>query len=222
VDPAPALSERLDVPVQRAASEAAAARIGGLSTPAAAASGVVVDLGGGTIDVVSARSPVVAAGGGELLTASVAELAGVTGAAAEWVKRGPSHRVEAPQLLLGEDGARGFLDRPAAAETVGSLVVQGPAGLLPFSRLMAPGEWRALRLRLKVDLIGGNIARALRTLEESPRTVVVVGGPAGDDEVLAAVVGALPAGTTVGRGNVAGSLGHRYAVAYGLLALGAA
>ena len=222
VDPAPALSERLDVPVQRAASEAAAARIGGLSTPAAAASGVVVDLGSGTIDVVSARSPVVAAGGGELLTASVAELAGVTGAAAEWVKRGPSHRVEAPQLLLGEDGARGFLDRPAAAETVGSLVVQGPAGLLPFSRLMAPGEWRALRLRLKVDLIGGNIARALRTLEESPRTVVVVGGPAGDDEVLAAVVGALPAGTRVGRGNVAGSLGHRYAVAYGLLALGAA
>jgi len=222
VDPAPALSERLDVPVQRAASEAAAARIGGLSTPAAAASGVVVDLGSGTIDVVSARSPVVAAGGGELLTASVAELAGVTGAAAEWVKRGPSHRVEAPQLLLGEDGARGFLDRPAAAETVGSLVVQGPAGLLPFSRLMAPGEWRALRLRLKVDLIGGNIARALRTLEDSPRTVVVVGGPAGDDEVLAAVVGALPAGTRVGRGNVAGSLGHRYAVAYGLLALGAA
>jgi sugar (pentulose or hexulose) kinase len=48
-------------------------------------------------------------------------------------------------------------------------------------------------------------------------TVVVVGGPAGDDEVLAAVARALPEGVAVGRGNVAGSLGHRYAVAYGLL-----
>jgi hypothetical protein len=37
--------------------------------------------------------------------------------------------------------------------------------------------------------------------------------------VLAAVGGALPAGTAVGRGNVAGSLEHRFAVAYGLLVL---
>jgi sugar (pentulose or hexulose) kinase len=47
--------------------------------------------------------------------------------------------------------------------------------------------------------------------------VVVVGGPAGDDEVLRAVARALPEQVSVGRGNVAGSLGHRYAVAYGLL-----
>jgi len=46
----------------------------------------------------------------------------------------------------------------------------------------------------------------------------VVGGPAGDDEVLSAVSRALPAGTAVGRGDVGGTLGHRYAVAYGLLA----
>jgi hypothetical protein len=46
-----------------------------------------------------------------------------------------------------------------------------------------------------------------------------VGGLAGDDEILAAVAGALPPGTAVGRGDVAGSLGHRYAVAYGLALL---
>ena len=83
--------------------------------------------------------------------------------------------------------------------------------------MLAPGEWRALRLRLKVELVGGNVARALRSLEVLPSTVVVVGGPAGDDEVLSAVSRALPDGTSVGRGNIGGALGHRYAVAYGLL-----
>ncbi len=87
---------------------------------------------------------------------------------------------------------------------------------------MAPGEWRALRVRLKVELVGGNVARGLRTLGEQPRSVVVVGGLAGDDEILAAVSGALPPGTAVGRGDVAGTLGHRYAVAYGLALLEAA
>ena len=85
---------------------------------------------------------------------------------------------------------------------IGALVVRGPAGLLAFHRTLAPGEWRALRLRLKVALIGANVARSLRTLDADPRSIVVVGGPAGDDEVLGAVTGALPAGTAVGRGNV--------------------
>jgi hypothetical protein len=207
----------LGVPVRVAASEAAAARAGGLSTPGAAADSVVIDLGGGTIDAVSATAATVAAGGGELLTVSVAALTGSTAAAAEHVKRGPAHRVEAPQVLLAEDGTRRFLDRPAPPEAVGSLVVRGPAGLLAFHRTLAPGEWRALRLRLKVALIGANVARALRTLDADPRSIAVVGGPAGDDEVLAAVTGALPAGAAVGRGNVGAALGHRYAVAYGLL-----
>ena len=100
---------------------------------------------------------------------------------------------------------------------MGSLVVRAPAGLLAFHRSLAPGEWRALRLQLKVALIGATVARAMRTLDVDPRSVVVVGGLAGDDEVLGAVIGALPTGTAVGRGNVAGSLGQRYAVAYGLL-----
>lgn len=218
-DPSGALSERLGVPVHVAICEAVAARTGALSTPGAGDDTVVIDLGAGTIDAVSGRGAVVAAGGGELLTVSVAALTGTTGAAAEWVKRGPAHRVEAPQILLAEDGSREFLDRPAPPETIGALVVHGPAGLLAFHRVLAPGEWRALRLRLKVELVGGNVARALRTLDASPSTVVVVGGPAGDDEVLSVVSRALPPGTAVGRGDVAGSLGHRYAVAYGLLAL---
>jgi len=216
-DPSAELARRLGVPVHAVASEAMAGRAGAMSTPGAGGDTVVIDLGAGTMDTVSGERAVVAAGGGALLTVSVAALTGATGAAAEWVKRGPAHRVEAPQVLLAEDGSREFLDRPAPAETVGSLVVRGPAGLLPFHRVLAPGEWRALRLRLKVELVGGNVARALRTLDAAPRTVVVVGGPAGDDEVLSAVSRALPAGTAVGRGDVGGTLGHRYAVAYGLL-----
>lgn len=216
-DPATSLSGLLGTPVETAPSEAVAARAGALTTPGAPADAVVVDLGGGTIDVVSPEGAIVAAGAGDLLTACVASLTGSSKAAAEWVKRGPARRVEAPQVLLAEDGGRGFLEQPAPAETVGSLVVRGPAGLLAFSRTMAPGEWRALRLRLKTDLVGGNVARALRSLSAAPRTVVVVGGSSGDDEVLAAVTGALPPGTAVGRGSVGGTLGHRYAVAHGLL-----
>lgn len=218
-DPSAVLSGQLGVPVHVVSSEADAARAGGLSSPGARADAVVVDLGGGTIDAVSSGAVVVAAGAGDLLTASVSALTGVTGAAAEYVKRGAAHRVDAPQILLAEDGSRRFLDRPARPETLGSLVVEGPAGLLPFAPTMAPGEWRALRLRLKVDLVGGNVARALRTLDVVPRTVVVVGGSAGDDEILAALTGALAPGTAVGRGDVAGGLGHRHAVAYGLLLL---
>jgi hypothetical protein len=220
-DPSAALAELLDLPVRAVETEARAGRAGALSTPGAGAGSVVVDLGGGTVDTVSASTDVVAAGAGDLLTEAVASLTGITSAAAEWVKRGPAYRVEAPQVLLAEDGTRAFQDQPAPVEAVGRLVVAGPAGLLPFSRTMAPGEWRALRVRLKVELIGGNVARGLRTLGEEPRSVVVVGGLAGDDEILAAVSGALPAGTAVGRGDVAGTLGHRYAVAYGLALLDA-
>jgi hypothetical protein len=50
-----------------------------------------------------------------------------------------------------------------------------------------------------------------------PGTVLVVGGPAGDDEVLRVVDAVLPEDVGLGRGNVAGVLGHRYAVAWGLV-----
>ena len=214
-DPGPALSARLDVPVHTIASEAAAARLGALSTPGAPADAVVVDLGGGTIDVVSAAGAVVLAGAGDLLTAATAAVLGVAIAPAEWAKRGPASRVEAPQLLLGEDGTRSFLDAPVRPDAIGALVVRGPAGWLPFDRRLAPGEWRALRLRLKTEILGANLARAL---PEAPGTVLVVGGPAGDDEVLGCVARAMRPGTAVGRADAAGGvLGHRHAVGYGLV-----
>ena len=217
-DPSVALSALLDVPVHLAPSEAAAARLGALSTPGAPPGAVVVDLGGGTIDVVSAAGATVLAGAGELLTAVTAAVLGVASTPAEWAKRGPASRAETPQLLLAEDGTRTFLDAPIRPDAVGALVVRGPAGWLPVSRRLAPSEWRALRLRLKTEILGANLARAL---PEAPGTVLVVGGPAGDDEVLGCVARAMPAGTAVGRADTAGVLGHRHAVAYGLV-LGAA
>jgi hypothetical protein len=51
--------------------------------------------------------------------------------------------------------------------------------------------------------------------------VLVVGGPAGDDELLGVLLRALPGGVPVGRASVGGTLagppaGHRYAAAVGL------
>jgi hypothetical protein len=212
-DPAPALSDLLGVPVRTAPSEAEAARLGALSTPGAPPDAVVVDLGGGTIDVITDAGERVLAGAGELLTTAAAAVLGTARTPAEWAKRGPSHRAEAPQLLLGEDGSRTFLNAPIRPDALGSLVVPGPAGWLPFDRRLAPSEWRALRLRLKAEVLGANLARGL---SGTPGAVLVVGGPAGDDEVLGCVARALPPGTPVGRGDTAGVLGHRHAVAYGL------
>jgi sugar (pentulose or hexulose) kinase len=97
-------------------------------------------------------------------------------------------------------------------------VVDGPAGLLPFHRRLEPAEWRALRLKLKLEILGANVRRALSGILE--RELILVGGPAGDEELLAALTGVLP-GTVMGRGNVAGVLGNRWAVAYGLTGLAA-
>ena len=213
-DPGPALSTLLGVSVHTAPSEAVAARLGALSTPGAPPEAVVVDLGGGTVDVVSTMDAMVLAGAGELLTVATAAVLGCGGTPAEWAKRGPASRVEAPQLLLAEDGTRTFLDAPVRPDAIGALVVPGPTGWLPFDRRLAPSEWRALRLRLKTEILGANLARALRG---APDTVLVVGGPAGDDEVLGCVARALPPGTAVARADAAGVLGHRHAVAYGLV-----
>jgi Diol dehydratase reactivase ATPase-like domain len=105
---------------------------------------------------------------------------------------------------------------PVSAELVGSLVTEGPTGLLPFDRAHAPAEWRALRLRAKAAVLGRNTARALQAPDARPRQVILVGGPAGDDKAVGAVTAVLPGNSAIGRGDVAG-LGHRYAVAYGLI-----
>ena len=221
--PAPAdlLGDLLDVPVGSPRTEPAAARLGALTTPGARPHAVVVDLGAGTIDVIAAEADVVAAGAGDLLTAAVAETLGIPRAAADWVKRGPCLRVDGGQRFEAEDGSRGFLPVPAPASAAGMLTVEGPGGLLPFDRRHSPGEWRAIRIRLKLAVLAGNFQRAMRTLGSDLSQVLIVGGPAGDEELLGIIARSLPAGVAVGRGHVGGALageplGHRYAVALGL------
>jgi Diol dehydratase reactivase ATPase-like domain len=227
-DAASALADLLDVPVPALAdgpvTEPAAARLGALTTPGARDDAVVVDLGAGTIDVIGPGRGVVAAGGGELLTAAVAEMLGIARAAADWVKRGPCVRLDGGQRFEAEDGARGFLDAAAPASAAGLLAVAGPGGWLPFDRRHGPGEWRAIRLRLKQAVLAASFLRAAGALGQDPARgvqVLVVGGPAGDQELLGVLARSLPDGVAVGRGEVGGTcpgapLGHRYAVALGL------
>ena len=215
------LNELLGVPVHSPVTEPAAARSGALTTPGARDDAVVVDLGAGTVDVIGPSSSVVAAGAGELLTAAVAEILGIPRAAADWVKRGPCVRVDGGQRFEAEDGTRGFLDSPVPASAAGMLAVDGPGGWLPFDRRHGPGEWRAIRQRLKAAVLAANFQRAIRTLGQDPAQVLVVGGPAGDEELLAVIARSLPDGSVAGRGDVGGicvgePLGHRYAVALGL------
>ena len=113
------LGELLGRPVHCLISEPAAARLGARTTPGARADAVVVDLGAGTIDVIAPDGEVVAAGAGDLLTAAVAETLNLPRAAADWVKRGPCLRITGSQQFEAEDGSHGFLDRPAAATTLG-------------------------------------------------------------------------------------------------------
>jgi hypothetical protein len=221
IDHAALLGDLLGKPVRCLLSEPSAARLGAGTTPGAGRDAVVVDVGAGTLDVIAPDGEVVAAGAGDLLTAAVAEILGIPRAAADWVKRGPSLRVTDGQRFEAEDGSRGFLDSPAAAAVVGMLAAPGPAGLLPFDRRHSPAEWRAIRLRLKQAVFGVNTDRALRTLGRDLRQVLLVGGPAGDDELLGVLLRTLPGGVTAGRASVGGTLdgqpaGHRYAVALGL------
>jgi Diol dehydratase reactivase ATPase-like domain len=220
-DHAGQLAELLGCPVRIAGTEPAAARRGALTTPGARPDAVVVDLGAGTIDVITPDAEVVAAGAGDLLTAAVAETLGASRAAAEWVKRGPCLRVDGGQRFEAEDGTHGFLDRPAPASAAGTLAVMGPAGLLSFDRGRSPAEWRAVRLRLKQAVIAVNLRRALAGHETRPEQILIVGGPAADEELLGVLLRSLPDGVAAGRGNVGGMLpgpspGHRYAAALGL------
>ena len=216
VSPAEQLAGLLGIPVSSPVTEPAAARLGALSTPGAQAGALVVDLGAGTIDVAGIEGHVVAAGAGELLTAAVAETLGISRAAADWVKRGPCIRVDGGRRYEAEDGSRGFLDTPVPAAAAGQLAVHGPGGLLPFDRRHGPGEWRAIRLRIKQFVLSSNLGRAMRAVTEEPSQILVVGGPAGDEELLAVIARTIAGDIPAGRGNVGGSLGHRYAVAYGL------
>ena len=215
------LSAMFKVPVVVAESESFAARIGATSTPGVGSGAAILDIGGGTIDLIS-EVELSAAGAGELLTAAVAFALDTSRGAADWIKRGPAQRLESPQVLLSEDGSKNFVSEaaPYPASAMGSLVTPGPAGFLTFGQNLQPAEWRIMRQGLKQAAIGMNVARLIRSLESKTGTakdldLVVVGGPVADDELLP-VIGAIPGVKGIGRGNVAGKLGHRYAVAYGL------
>ena len=205
-------------PVTMRSTEAQAARLGALTTPGALPDSLVVDLGGGTIDVAPHdATAVTAAGSGDLLTAAVAHTLSISAGAAEWAKRGPASRVESPQLVTDESGERRFLDSPAPHGTVGWLVSPGPSGPIPFSRALSVAEWRQIRLTLKGLVFSDNLRRIRQGFETGivPSDVIVVGGPAGDDEILE-ILGGNTQASAFGRANVAGLLGHRWAVAYGL------
>jgi hypothetical protein len=213
VDPSSELAGLLGFPVALVESEAAMAALGAASTPGADPDAAVLDLGAGTADLVVADAAQTRAGCGALLTLAVAEALGTTRGSAEWIKRGPCVRVEGPTVRVAETGERYLDDVPAPASAVGRLAVPGPAGLLGFGADLPAATWRTARWALKEAVLG----RALReTSLALPPTLVVVGGPAGDDEALTAVAALVPPGTVVGRANVAGSLGHRHAVAWGL------
>jgi len=215
------LAAMFGVPVVVAESESFAARIGAKSTPGVGSDAAILDIGGGTIDLIS-EIELSAAGAGELLSAAVAFALNTSRGAADWIKRGPAQRLESPQILLSEDGTKSFVSEsaPYPASAMGSLVAPGPAGFLTFGQSLQPAEWRIMRQGLKQAAIGRNVSRLLRSLESITGTakeldLVVVGGPVADDELLP-VLGAIAGVKGIGKGNVAGKLGHRYAVAYGL------
>ena len=80
-------------------------------------------------------------------------------------------------------------------------------------------QWRSLRLAIKRAVFADNLRRAARACGPlTGQDALLVGGPAGDDEVIQILGGVLP-GVVLGRADVAGRLGHRWAVAYGLLLL---
>lgn len=227
-DHASQLGEILDIAVRVAATEAQAARRGALTTPGASQDALVVDLGAGTIDVMTNSMTVTAAGAGTLLGDAVARLLDISKASADWVKRGPSVRVLGPMLYETESGERGFTSDPAPTDCVGRLAIPGPAGLLGFDAPLTPSEWRALRLSAKERVFGANLERILPRDLGDMAQVIVVGGPAGDDELLGVLARCLPEGAIVARANCglefeAGTqrqVGHRYAAALGLVLCG--
>jgi hypothetical protein len=116
-----------------------------------------------------------------------------------------------------ENGVRHFLTPIAAPGTIGWLTAPGPSGPLPFSSALTPAEWRSVRLALKAAVFADNLRRLAAELPGlEGHDVVLAGGPAEDDEILAVVSEAIP-GPVFGRADVAGRLGTRWAVAYGLL-----
>ncbi len=211
------LEEVFGRPVTVTHSEAHAAALGARTTPGASSNALVIDIGGGTIDLIS-ESTASVAGAGDMLTAAIAHVLDVPRGAADWIKRGPAMRVEAPTVVLTETRGKSFVgdDANIPATLTGSLIAEGPSGYLPFGSDLAPAEWRIMRQGLKSSVLAANVTRLLAASGVTePADVIVVGGPAADDELIPQLA-QLPLIAGIGRGNVAGTLGHRFSVAYGL------
>ncbi|HEV7418857.1 MAG TPA: diol dehydratase reactivase ATPase-like domain-containing protein [Mycobacterium sp.] len=222
-DAAATLQELTGRPARTIATEPEAAARGAGTTPGLPPGSIVCDVGGGTIDLVGADRTVIAAGAGETITSAVARVLGIPRALAERVKRTPAVRVESPHVAHEEDGRRVFLDVPAPADAIGRLCTRGSAGLVPFSSRLAAEEWRSLRLAIKQETVAANIARCMTTFDQPPTALVLAGGGALDDELLRAVGESLRSiPVVVGRANVDGVRGPRFAVASGLVHLHAA
>ncbi|MET0452927.1 MAG: diol dehydratase reactivase ATPase-like domain-containing protein [Mycobacterium sp.] len=219
-DAASTLTELTGRTARTLATEPEAAASGARTTPGLPSDSVVCDIGGGTIDLIGADTTVVAAGAGETITVAVARVLGIPRALAERVKRTPAVRVEGPHVAHEEDGRRVFLDAPAQSDAIGRLCTRGSAGLVPFSNRLAAEEWRSLRLAIKQETVASNIARCMRGFERPPTALVLAGGGALDDELLRTVAEALRAvPVVVGRANIDGLHGPRFAVASGLIHL---
>ncbi|MGV9798472.1 diol dehydratase reactivase ATPase-like domain-containing protein [Mycobacterium sp. NPDC003449] len=221
-DAAATLHELTGRPARTISTEPEAAARGARTTPGLPPGSVVCDIGGGTIDLVGDDRTVTAAGAGETITVAVARLLNIPRALAERVKRTPAIRVEGPHLAHEEDGRRLFLDAPAPADAIGRLCTRGSAGLVPFSGKLAAEEWRSLRLAIKQETVAANIARCLKAFDKPPTALVLAGGGALDDELLRTVGESLRAvPVVVGRANIDGVHGPRFAVASGLVQLSA-
>ena len=219
-DAAATLAELTGRPAHTIATEPEASARGARTTPGLPPDTIVCDIGGGTIDVVGAHRTVIAAGAGETITIAVSRVLGIPRALAEGVKRTPALRVENPHVAHEEDGRRVFLDRPATSDAIGWLCTRGTAGLVPFSARLAAEEWRSLRLAIKQETVAANIARCLRAFDQPPTALVLAGGGALDDELLRTVGESLRSiPIAVGRANIDGVHGPRFAVASGLVHL---
>ena len=219
-DAALTLQNLVGRPTRTVAGEPEAAAVGARTTPGLPPGTVVCDIGGGTIDLIGPECAVTAAGAGEAITTAVARVLGIPRALAERVKRSPALRVEGPHVAHEEDGRRLFLDSPAPSDAIGRLCTRGSAGLVPFSNRLAAEEWRSLRLAIKQETVAANVVRCLRAFDEPPSALVLAGGGALDDELLRTVAEALRStAVVVGRANIDGVHGPRFAVASGLVHL---
>lgn len=204
-------------PVTVVGSEAVAAYYGALTTPGAPHNSTVIDIGGGTIDVARREQSITVAGAGDLVTAAIAEQLRVPASIAELVKMNSSLRIESPFIATTEEGDRVFLKERAPARAVGWLCVQpSPHEFVPFSDNLTAGQWRERRFDIKGAVLGGSVRRALRNVDFTADGVLLTGGGACDNESVSVLTTQL--GTrVVGRANIAGRFGPRWAVAWGLV-----